>query len=143
MILLDTTVLVYAVGADHPLQPPCRRVIELLALGQIRATTTPQVIQEFTHVRARRRSRTDAVNLALSYAKGLGPLAQMERGELEDGLALFQGSEVLGAFDAVLAAIAQHRGWVLASADQAFGSVAGITVLDPASPSFLDDVLSR
>ena len=67
MILLDTTVLSYAVGADHPLREPCRRLLRAHGNGHIEATTTIEVIQEFVHVRARRRSRPDAVALARHY----------------------------------------------------------------------------
>jgi predicted nucleic acid-binding protein len=138
LILLDTTVLVYAVGGDHPLQAPCRAAIQLLGDGRVRATTTVQVIQEFAYIRARRRSRSDAVTLALNYATVLGPLTQPELGDIEEGLLAFRASVTLGPFDAVLAATARRRGWSLASADQAFGSVEGLTHLDPASPRFLD-----
>ena len=63
MIILDTTVLAYAVGEDHPLREPCRRLLAAHANGSIEATTTVEVLQEFTHVRARRRSRQDAARL--------------------------------------------------------------------------------
>ena len=67
MIVLDTTVLVYAVGVDHPLREPCQQLIRAIADGTILATTTTEVIQEFTHVRARRRDRKDAAELARDY----------------------------------------------------------------------------
>jgi predicted nucleic acid-binding protein len=54
MIVLDTTVLVYAVGADHSLRRPCRDLVEAIAERRIEATTTVEVIQEFVHVRGRR-----------------------------------------------------------------------------------------
>ena len=59
MILLDTSVLVYAVGAEHPLREPCRAVIAAVGDGTIAATTTVEVLQEFAHVPARRRGRDD------------------------------------------------------------------------------------
>ncbi|HSH62137.1 MAG TPA: type II toxin-antitoxin system VapC family toxin [Acidimicrobiales bacterium] len=55
MIVLDTSVLVYAIGVAHPLRDPCRRLIDSLRTGRLEATTTVQVIQELVHVRARRR----------------------------------------------------------------------------------------
>ena len=64
MIVLDTTVLAYAVGEAHPLRDPCRRLLAAHAEGRIEATTTVEVIQEFAHIRARRRTRPDAVRLA-------------------------------------------------------------------------------
>lgn len=139
MILLDTTVLVYAAGGEHPLRAPCRAVVEMVRDGAVRATTTVEVLQEFAHVRARRRPREDAAALARNYAVGLGPLARPDIDDLLDGLALFEASPALGPFDAVLAATARRRGWALASADRSFGQVAGLAHLDLAEPSFLDD----
>lgn len=74
MIVLDTTVLVYAVGGDHPLAGPCRRLVDAIGEGRLEATTTAEVIQGFVHVRARRRTRHDAAELGRSYAELLSPL---------------------------------------------------------------------
>ncbi|MGO9322650.1 MAG: hypothetical protein ACLQBY_17865 [Solirubrobacteraceae bacterium] len=46
MIVLDTTVLVYAKGAQHPLREPSRRLIEAVTERELQATTTVKVIQE-------------------------------------------------------------------------------------------------
>lgn len=137
MILLDTTILVYAVGVDHSLRHPCSALFERIADGSIRATTTLEVIQEFTHIRALRRTRADAAALGRNFAIGLSPLAQPGVEDLLDGLDLFRRSTSLRSFDAVLAVTARRRGWSLASADRAFARVAGLAHLDPASPSFL------
>ena len=106
MIVLDTTVLVYAIGAEHPLRDPCRRLVEAIGAGHVEATTTVEVIQELVHVRARRRSRADAARQGRSYAALLAPLIRPTPEDLTDGLALFEAHESLGAFDAVLAASA-------------------------------------
>jgi uncharacterized protein len=140
VIVLDTTILVYAVGADHSLRSPTRALIESIRDDLVRATTTVEVVQEFAHVRARRRSRADAAALATEYAVGLSPLVQPEQEDLLEGLALFGGSESLGPFDAVLAATARRRGWALASADRSFGQVDGLVHLNPSSATFLDQV---
>ena len=52
MIVLDTTVLAYAVGADHPLQVPCRRLVRAIADGEVIATTTIEVIPLTLHIGA-------------------------------------------------------------------------------------------
>ncbi len=141
MILLDTTVLVYAVGGEHRLREPCRRVLELGRDGSLRVTTTVEVLQEFTLIRARRSVRSEAVGLARAYADALGPLSRPEDDDLLEGLALFADADALGAFDAVLGATARRRGWPVASADRGFGRIEGLTHLDPASPTFVEDVL--
>ena len=122
MIVLDTTVLVYAKGADHPLRGPCRDLIEAIATGQLEATTTVEVIQEFVHVRARRRDRKDAAALGTDYAELLSPLLNVTTQHLHRGLALFESVEGVGAFDAVLAAAAADNG-PLVSADTAFADL--------------------
>ncbi|MGH9115627.1 MAG: type II toxin-antitoxin system VapC family toxin [Acidimicrobiales bacterium] len=137
MILVDTTILVYAVGVDHPLRDPTRRFVEMVGDGVIRARTTVEMIQEFAHVRARRRPRADAVAVAVHYAQGLAPLVSPDREDLREGLDLFERVEALGAFDAVLAATALRRGWALAPADRSFARAPRLLHLDPASPAFL------
>jgi len=138
VIMVDTSILVYAVGADHPLQAPCRHLVELVADGTVAATTTIEAIQEFVHVRARRRERTDAAALGRAYATLFGPLTQPAATDLEAGLELFQRHAALGAFDAVLAATAQRTTQgLIASTDRAFTSVGSLRLLDPADDAFV------
>jgi predicted nucleic acid-binding protein len=135
VIVLDTTVLVYAKGAEHTLRAPCRELIEAIAERGIEATTTVEVIQEFVHVRARRRDRADAVALGRDYAELLSPLLEVRGADLERGLALYERSERLGAFDAVLVAAAESAAaQALVSADAAFGELTSIPHLRPDAP---------
>jgi uncharacterized protein len=132
MIVLDTTVLVYAVGTEHPLRAPCRELVSAIARGSVQATTTVEAIQEFAHVRARRRDRSDAAALGRDYAELLSPLLNIERQHLEQGLALFERTDRLGAFDAVLVAAAAASGaTALISADTAFAEAGVISHVVP------------
>lgn len=135
MIVLDTTVLVYAKGRDHPLRDPCRRLIAAIAERKLEATTTVEVVQEFVHVRAQRRERSDAVALGDDYADLLAPLLTVGDEHLRRGLSLFERNDRLGAFDAVLAATALDVGAsAFVSADSAFASVAGLPHVIPDEP---------
>jgi predicted nucleic acid-binding protein len=135
VILLDTTILVYAVGADHPLREPCRRILQAHSDGTVEATTTVEVIQEFTHVRARRQTRADAVYLARRYATAFA-LLTTRPDDLDLGLTLYEGHPELGAFDAMLAAVAlNHQADALVSADQAFRALTQLPWIDPATPA--------
>jgi uncharacterized protein len=132
VIVLDTTVLLYAKGADHPLRDPARRLIAAVTDGDIEATTTAEVIQEFVHVRAKRRGRTEAVTLGDDYAELLSPLVTVTAEQLHRGLEIFTRCERLGAFDAVLAAAALYiEADALVSADTAFGTVPALTHVNP------------
>jgi len=138
VIVLDTTVLVYAVGADHTLREPCRQLIRAIADGTILATTTTEVIQEFTHVRARRRDRKDAADLACDYIELLSPLLIVEETDLREGLRLYEEGTDFGSFDAVLAAAARAAGAnALVSADTGFSSIAAIHHVIPDADGIL------
>lgn len=132
MIVLDTTVLVYATGGDHPLRAPCRELVAAIADAGVEATTSVEAIQEFVHVRARRRDRADAAALGRAFAELLSPLLAVGRDELQRGIELFERVESLGAFDAVLAAAAIAAGAkALVSADAAFGRVPDLAAVLP------------
>lgn len=142
MIVLDTTVLVYAVGAAHRLREPCQRIVAAIGDGRVAATTTVEVIQVFVHVRARRRRRADASSLAKHYVDLLKPLLRPSERDLGDGLAMFEQTPSLGAFDAVLAATALNAdAQALVSADVAFADVPGLTHVDPGDTDQLATVV--
>lgn len=129
MIVLDTTVLVYAVGTEHPLREPCR---ELLAKRTTALTTSAGVIQEFVHVRSRRRGRADAVKLGKAYLTLLSPLLDVPERAVRDALRLLEGHPDLGAFDAVLAAAAHAAECeALVTADRAFATLPDLPVRYP------------
>lgn len=141
MIVLDTTVLVYAKGGDHPLAKPCRSLVEAVGEGRIQATTTAEVIQEFVHCRERRRGRGDAAALGRAYVDLLSPLLPVDEAAIRSGLRLFERDQRLGAFDAVLATAAMAaRPDALVSADRSFASVRGLIHVDPLTPA-LDRLL--
>ena len=136
MIVLDTTVLAYAVGVDHPLKQPSERIVAAVARGSMHATTTVEVIQEFLHIRSRRLGRPDAVATARSFAHLLSPLLIVDEAALERGMGLFERHEGLGAFDAVLAAASiDHGADALVSADRAFGVVRRLPFVELGTPA--------
>jgi predicted nucleic acid-binding protein len=137
VIVLDTTVLVYAVGAEHPMREPSRKLVEAIAAGRIDATTTVEVIQEFVHIRARRQGRGDAAKAGRNFADLLAPLLVIPASSIETGLRIFERSKSLGAFDSFLAATAIASGAdALVSADRAFSSVARLAHIAPGTAEF-------
>jgi len=135
VIVVDTTVLVYFLGDEHPLRGPCRRFMAAVRAGQLQATTTIEVIQELVHVRSRRRPRAEVVRQGRNFARVLAPLLRPTAEDLTHGLSLFEAHPELGAFDAVLAAATIGRGSeALVSADRAFAAVGGLRHVDPGSP---------
>jgi uncharacterized protein len=136
VIVLDTTVLAYAVGGEHPLREPSARLVDAIGAGKVPATTTAEVIQEFVHVRSRRHGRDHAVQLGLRWLTLLSPLLPIRAEHLETGLLLYRQYR-LGAFDAVLAAAAVDHGAVaLVSADLGFAEIPGLTHVAPGTAAF-------
>jgi predicted nucleic acid-binding protein len=137
VIVLDTTVLVYAVGTEHPLREPSRKLVDAIAGGRLDATTTVEVIQEFVHIRARRQGRADAAKAGRNFAELLAPLLVVQEATVEAGLRIFERSKSLGAFDSFLAATAiANEAETLVSADRAFGSVARLSHIIPGTAEF-------
>lgn len=144
MIVVDTTILALAVGAEHELRDPARRFVAAVAARTLEATTTPEVIQEFAHIRARRRGRGDAAGLARQYAELFAPLMVVEADNLERGLRLFEEHPELGAFDAVLAATAiAHEASALVSADIDFHVVSALRHVAPGTEAFEEILVPR
>jgi predicted nucleic acid-binding protein len=142
VIVVDTTVLVYAVGEEHPLREPSRKLVEAITGGRVRATTSVEVVQEFAHVRSQRRGRANAVSVARYFADLLSPLMPVIGPDLERGLQLFQRHERLGAFDALLAAATLRAGVdSFVSGDAAFGEISGLPFVALGSPE-LDALLA-
>jgi predicted nucleic acid-binding protein len=131
VILLDISVLAYAVGAEHPLREPSRRIIEAVESGAVAATTTAVVIQRFVGVRSRRRPRRDAVSVGRDFATLLSPLVPVEDRDLDLGLRIFESSGQLAPLDAVLAAVAINRdAEALVSSDRGFRGVPQLRYVD-------------
>lgn len=135
-MILDTSVLSYSVGGLHPLREPCRKVLQAQIEGRIDGATTVEVLQEFTHTQARRRTRQDAAALARDCMASLR-LLQTTPEDLRRGLTIFEQHPDLGVFDSMVAAVAMNVGaQALISTDHGFGSVSGLRWLDPGAPDF-------
>ena len=48
-VFIDTAVIMYAGGADHPMRTPSRQLLEAAVAGRIDAVTSAEVIQEIHH----------------------------------------------------------------------------------------------
>lgn len=48
-VFIDSAILMYAGGTEHPLREPCRRVLEAVADGRLEAVTSVEVVQEILH----------------------------------------------------------------------------------------------
>lgn len=48
-VFVDTAIIMYAAGAEHPLREPCQRLLAQVAEQRLEAVTSAEVIQEILH----------------------------------------------------------------------------------------------
>ena len=133
MILLDTNVLIYASGGDHPLKAPCRAIMDGVSLSRLRACVTDSVLAEFLHARARRTSRLHAARLTADIIGIVDDVLSPDQQIRTRALDLFGRTQRLSSSDATIAATALHHDLTLVSADLDFGEVPGLRVITPES----------
>lgn len=131
-IFLDSNVFLYAVGAEHPLRGPCGRILESVASGAVEATTSSEVIQEILDVLRRKGRPAEAHLVARRVAQLLPDLLPVGRSEVLRAIDFLEQVPGLSVRDAVHAATALGAGITrIASADQDFDRVDGLTRLEP------------
>jgi predicted nucleic acid-binding protein len=131
--LYDTSVFVYALGAEHPYREPCREIVRRAGAGELQGEAGADLLQELVHQRLRRTGdRAGAAKAARNVAK-LAWWHPLEPDDVQRGIDLFETHEGLDARDVVFAALAINRGIdAILATDRAFDEVAGLERIDPA-----------
>ena len=127
MILIDSSVPMYLVGAAHPPKSVAQRLLERLALDQRRLVSDAEVLQEILH-RYAAIGRRDAVQPAfealLAIVDDVLPVTVETMQRARD---LVLGSPLLSARDAVHVAVMQQHGVEeILSFDRGFDGVPGV-----------------
>lgn len=132
-VLVDTNVILYAIGGPHAYAEPCRRIVALAGEGRIGMEAPVDLVQEILHHRARRLSDRRQASAEAMAAATLCRLHAVEPRDASEAAALFASSTRLSARDAVFAAIAKRHGLeAILSADSDFDGLPGLRRLDPA-----------
>ena len=131
--LYDTSIFVYALGAEHPYREPCREIVRKAAAGDLQGEASADLLQELTHQRARRTGdRLGAAQAARNVA-ALAWWHPVEPNDVQRGIDLFEMHKELNARDAVFAALAINRGIdAILATDRAFDEIDGLERIDPA-----------
>ncbi|MDR0626719.1 MAG: type II toxin-antitoxin system VapC family toxin [Bifidobacteriaceae bacterium] len=131
--LVDTSVLLYAIGAPHPLRDDCAKVLRLLATGEVEGYASVEMIQEALHHRLRVSGARAASVKQCSDIEALVTLLPFDVRVLHRAMELVKGGGggVRGR-DAVHAATALVYGIdQIISTDPAFDRVPDLTRLAP------------
>ena len=109
MILVDSNVPMYLVGAAHPNKDVARRLLEQGITRGERLVTDAEVLQEILH-RYHALRRPDAIQPAFDALLGVvDEVYPIERADVEQAKALMTGLAALSARDAVHVAVMQRR----------------------------------
>jgi predicted nucleic acid-binding protein len=133
-VFIDTAVIMYATGAEHPLREPSRRVLSRIGTGELDGVISVEVIQEILHrfSSVRRRDVGEAqARDAMDFFAPVLPITHALMRRVPDLAARYPS---LTARDLVHVATCVHEGITeIISPDRGFDGVAEIRRIDPAA----------
>jgi predicted nucleic acid-binding protein len=130
MILVDSNVPMYLVGAPHVHKSDAQRLLEKFISERHRLVTDAEVLQEILH-RYTAIQRRDAIQPAFNALLGVvDQVLPVDRGAVERAKEIVLGYQELSARDAVHLAVMEHHGIDrILSFDSGFDQFPGITRL--------------
>lgn len=129
-LFIDTTVLTYAAGGQHPHRAASRALLDRAARGEVELHTSVEAIQELLFHRLRRAEPSEAIAQALS-AHDLCRVHPFDEAVTARMFELVAESQIRGR-DAVHAATALEHGFTeIVTTDRDFDAVPGLARLDP------------
>jgi uncharacterized protein len=142
-VLVDTSVILYALGGPHAYAEPCRDIVALAGEGRIGMEAPVDLVQEVLHHRTRRLGdRRQAATEAMA-AMTLCRLHAVEPQDASSAVGLFADSARLSARGAVFAAVAiRHDLDTILSADDDFDDLSGLRRVDPADSEAVMEFVS-
>ncbi|MEJ7797154.1 MAG: type II toxin-antitoxin system VapC family toxin [Solirubrobacteraceae bacterium] len=131
-VFVDTSVIMYAAGAEHPHRAACRRVLEQVGDGSLDAVTSTEVVQEILR-RFGRGRRDIGQRMARGVLDLFDDLIPIDRPAILATVSLFAEHPQLSARDALHVATCVNRAiGEIVSVDGGFDAVAGVRRVDPA-----------
>lgn len=127
MILIDSNIPMYLVGAEHPHKVDARRLLERVISERERLVTDAEVLQEILH-RYVAIDRRDAIQPALDALLGVvDEVLPIEDRDVLRARDVVLGVQGISARDALHVAIMQrHRIGSILSFDRGFDAVPGV-----------------
>ena len=128
MILVDSNIPMYLVGAAHPHKSDARRLLERFVAEKTALVTDVEVLQEILHRYAaidRREAIAPAFNALLAVVE---TVYSIESSDVERARDLVLGKRKLSARDAIHVAVMEHHGIKrILSFDAGFDTVSTVT----------------
>lgn len=133
-VFVDTAILMYAAGAEHPLRAPCRLILEAVGSRTIDAVTSAEVIQEVVHRYTAIGRRSEGAELAARSLDLFAPVLPLTHALVRRVPELVLRYPGLAARDVIHVATCLHEGLTdIVSTDRAFEAVTELRRIDPAT----------
>lgn len=131
MVLIDSNIPMYLVGAQHPHKVDSQRALERLVIAQERLVTDAEVLQEILH-RYGAIDRRDSIQPAFDALLGVvDEVLPVDRAIVERAKAIAISRTKLSARDAIHYAVMQAHGIrLILTFDSGFDGLPGIERLD-------------
>lgn len=131
-VLVDTAVVMYAAGKDHPLREPCRDVLRAAVSGELDAHVSAEVAQEILHRFTHAGDSERGAAMAEAALDLLGPALPLTDAIARRTAALARAHPTAAARDLVHVATCVDAGIThLVSPDRDFDTFSDITRVDP------------
>lgn len=127
---IDTNILMYAVGSEHPLKHPSLRLLERVSQGEISAVTDTEVFQEVAYRYWSQRKWPIAVQVLRDYQSLFDEIYPIEKQQLNLYYDLLSNHDFLSPRDAIhVAVMRSHQLTYIYTTDQGFQKIPGLDVL--------------
>jgi predicted nucleic acid-binding protein len=131
---VDTAVIMYANGVDHPLRDPSRRIMREVVAGELEGVTSSEVIQEILHRFISVRRPEVGARIATLSMDAFAPVLPITHALMRRVPDLALKYPTLAARDLVHVATCIHEGITeIISPDRSFDHVAEVRRIDLAA----------
>lgn len=131
-LFIDTNILMYAVGAPHPLKDPSLKILEAMSTGCLVGVTDTEVFQEVAYRYWSQRKWSVAVQVLRDFQPLFHEIFAIERSHLDTYYQLLSDYPRLTPRDAIHLAVMQSRHIQrLCTVDRDFEGIRGLHVVSP------------
>lgn len=132
MKLLDTNVVIYALGRPHPYKEACAHLLREIGEGASGYIVDTEMLQEILYVYTRRAERWEAFRVFDNLLRLFPDPIPIDRGGIVEARRLLDRHPGLSPRDAIHAAVVQTQGLEgIVTTDRIFSEVHGLTTFDP------------
>lgn len=133
-LFIDTAVIMYAAGSEHPLKRPSQEILRLVADGELDAVTSVEVVQEIIHRFVALRRPAHGARIARDALDLFAPVLPITHATMRRMPDLVEQYDGLAARDLLHVATCLEEGIdEIVSPDRGFDAVAGLRRIAPES----------